>query len=621
MSPSLPEAPADPAPDLAPELPPSLSSLWRSMRLGFRLQPLLLVVSGLTTLAAALPDALFAVGFAWFTSAMVAGDHARLLGSAALLAVLAAGTWLLRLASDRANLRLAERASVPLESHVARLQSSIVTIEHQERTGYLDTLELLRDHGGTLGQVYRSVFSAAGAVVRLLITVSLLMSVRPWLGLLALFAIPSVLVTARRARAEKRAELAGAADRRRARSMFVLGATAASSKELRVSGTQGLVRRLRAAAWERQYRVLARERWLSAWCEAGSWALFGAAFVASAVSVALASGPRAATAGSVVLVVAAGTRLSQYVAQTVSETHFLRAIWLEASRRLAWLEDYAAAQAVTAGLPVPDALRTGIRLENVSFRYAGASRPVLDDVSLTLPAGSVVAIVGENGAGKSTLIKLLCRLYDPSSGRITVDGADLTRLPPGPWRERLAGTFQDFFRFEYRAALSIGLGDLPRSADSAAVTRAVTRTGAEEVIARLPDGLDTQLGSTWRDGAELSFGQWQRIALARGFMREDPLLLVLDEPTAALDAEAEHAIFQRYADAAGASAPADGRPGGPPGGRITVLVSHRFSTVRMADIIVVLDGARVREVGSHAELMARKGTYAQLYGIQEAAYR
>jgi ATP-binding cassette subfamily B protein len=587
------------------------------MRLGFRVQPLLLVVSGVTSLGAALPDALFAVGFALFASALVAGDHARLFTSAAVLACLTVGTWLLRLASDRANLRLGERAAVPLESHVARLQSRIVTIEHQERSDHLDLLALLRDHAGALSQLYQSVFAVGGAVVRLLLTVGLLMSVRPWLGLLAVFAVPSILVTTHRVPVEKRAELAGAADRRLARQLFVLGATAASSKELRVSGTQQLVQRLRAGVWERQYQALARQRWISALCQAGSWAVFGAAFVACAVSVALASGPREAKVSSVVLVVAAGARLSQYVSQTVAETRFLRGIWLDAARRLVWLENYAASQAVIGGPPVPDALRTGIRLENVSFGYAGSDRPAVEDVSLALPAGGVVAIVGENGAGKSTLVKLLCRFYDPSSGRITVDGVDLTRLPPEQWRARLAGTFQDFFRFEYCAALAVGLGDLPRADDRAAVARAVARAGAQEVVSLLPRGLDTQLGNTWQDGAEISFGQWQRIALARGFMRDDPLLLVLDEPTVALDAETEHAVFQRYADAARESASA----GGPPNGRITVLVSHRFSTVRMADVIVVLDGARVREVGSHQELMALKGKYAELYGIQQAAYR
>ena len=249
-------------------------------------------------------------------------------------------------------------------------------------------------------------------------------------------------------------------------------------------------------------------------------------------------------------------------------------------------------------------------MNHVSFTYPGASRLVLDDVSLTLPAGAVVAIVGENGAGKTTLVKLLAKLYEPSSGEILVDGTPLARVPAGQWRARLAGAFQDFFRFEFPARQAVGLGDVARMDDEAAVRSAVARAGADDVIARLPAGLDTQLGPTWPGGVEVSFGQWQKLALARGFMREAPLVLVLDEPTAALDAETEHALFERYAQAAHGH-----------GGRITILVSHRFSTVRMADLIVVLDGARLAEVGSHNELMAKGGQYAQLYAIQAAAYR
>jgi ATP-binding cassette subfamily B protein len=232
-------------------------------------------------------------------------------------------------------------------------------------------------------------------------------------------------------------------------------------------------------------------------------------------------------------------------------------------------------------------------------------------VSLTLPAGSVVAIVGENGAGKSTLVKLLARMYEPTSGSILVDDRPLARMPAAEWRARLAGAFQDFYRFEFRARHTVGLGDVARLQDEAAVEAAVGRAGAEDVILKLPSGLDTQLGPTWPGGAEVSFGQWQKLALARGFMRDMPLLLVLDEPTAALDAETEHALFTRYAAAARTSSR----------GRITVLVSHRFSTVRMADLIVVLDGSRLVDVGSHDELMARGGQYADLYSIQARAYR
>jgi ATP-binding cassette subfamily B protein len=324
------------------------------------------------------------------------------------------------------------------------------------------------------------------------------------------------------------------------------------------------------------------------------------------------------------LVLAAGSRLSAYIGATVGEIGFLRGIWMDGSRRLAWLEDYAAALVAFADQPVPVRLAQGIRFEHVSFAYPGTERLVLDDVNLELPASTVVAIVGENGAGKTTLVKLLAKLYEPTSGRIVVDGVELGRMSADEWRSRLAGAFQDFFRFEFQARHSVGVGDVPRLEDQPAVDSAVRRAGAEDIVSRLKCGLETQLGPTWPGGVEVSFGQWQKLALARGFMRDRPLLLVLDEPTAALDAETEHALFERYAAAARSNrkgdAAYDGAPNGD-NGRITILVSHRFSTVRMADLIVVLDGARVAEVGTHDELMARAGVYAELYGIQAAAYQ
>jgi ATP-binding cassette subfamily B protein len=203
-------------------------------------------------------------------------------------------------------------------------------------------------------------------------------------------------------------------------------------------------------------------------------------------------------------------------------------------------------------------------------------------------------------------------MYAPTSGRILIDGIDLNRISPVDWRARLAGAFQDFFRFEFRARHTVGVGDVPRLDDEPAVVTAVGRAGADDVIVRLTAGLDTQLGPAWPEGVDVSFGQWQKLALARGFMRDEPLMLVLDEPTAALDAETEHALFERYA----AALRSDRNEG-----RITILVSHRFSTVRMADLIVVLDGARVVEIGSHDALMAKRGPYCQLYSIQAAAYR
>jgi len=191
-------------------------------------------------------------------------------------------------------------------------------------------------------------------------------------------------------------------------------------------------------------------------------------------------------------------------------------------------------------------------------------------------------------------------------------------MPAEEWRSRLAGAFQDFFRFEFHARHTIGVGDVDRLDDSAAVITAVDRAGAEDVVDQLVAGLETQLGPTWPNGVEVSFGQWQKLALARGFMRDAPLLLVLDEPTAALDAETEHQLFERYA--AAVRGHVDGRDG-VLDGRITILISHRFSTVRMAEQIIVLDGSKVIEEGNHASLMKMDGQYAELYGIQAAAYQ
>jgi ATP-binding cassette subfamily B protein len=224
-----------------------------------------------------------------------------------------------------------------------------------------------------------------------------------------------------------------------------------------------------------------------------------------------------------------------------------------------------------------------------------------------------VAIVGENGAGKTTLVKLLAKMYEPTSGTILIDSAPLSRIAASDWRARMAGAFQDFFRFEFRAGHTIGLGDLSRLEDEPTIVKAAGRAGAAEVVAHLQNGLDTQLGPAWPNGADLSFGQWQKFALARGFMRDEPLVLILDEPTAALDAETEHALFERYAAAARSDESSNGR--------ITILVSHRFSTVRMADLIIVLDGARLVEAGTHEALMANHGPYAELYAIQAAAYQ
>ncbi len=590
------------------ELPSAFATMWRSLVRAYRVEPLLVVLSLGLSIAATIPDALFALWLKLGAEGVIERRDGLVMLAAFGVASSSAGGWFLRTLSGRVQRKFRMRIGVFLESHVARLQASVATIEHQERPEYLDRLAVLRDQVFSLDHMYMSLFTTIGSVVRLVVTVGLLMSVHPAMILLVLFAVPSVAVSSWRSGVMRVVEEGTAPDMRLARHVFALGTTASPGKEVRLSGLSDKLLQQRRDSWWAWYRPMARARWTTAAAQASAWGLFGAAYVGA---IAFSAWNLKSSPATTLLVLAAGSRLSQYVAMTAGQADFLR-MWLDSAKRLGWLEWYAERNHDQADQHPPARLEHGIKFEDVSFRYPGTERLVLQDVDLDLPAGAVVAIVGENGAGKTTLVKLLCRFYEPTTGRITVDDVQLERILASEWRDHVAGTFQDFFKLELMALQSVGVGDLPRSDDRVPVGAAIGRAGADDVVERLPHGLDSQLGPTWENGVELSFGQWQKLALARGLMRDHPLLLVLDEPTAALDAETEHALFERFA-AQSRSANDDGR--------ITVLVSHRFSTVRMADIIVVLDGSRVVEVGSHEQLMARGGTYAELYGIQASAYR
>ena len=249
----------------------------------------------------------------------------------------------------------------------------------------------------------------------------------------------------------------------------------------------------------------------------------------------------------------------------------------------------------------------GIRMENVSFIYPGASEPALSDISLHLPPGGSLALVGENGSGKTTLIKLLTRLYRPTSGRVLLDGLDLELWEESRLRERIGVIFQDFARYQMLVGENVGAGDEPFFLDEARWREAADKGQADEFIRTLPAGYHTQLGKWFKDGRELSGGQWQKIALSRAFMRIRADVLVLDEPTAAMDARAEALVFERFRQLGH--------------DRMTILISHRFSTVRMADQIAVLEHGRIIEQGSHEELMGREGHYAALFALQARGYR
>ncbi len=591
------------------DLPAAWPAMWRAMKRGYQAEPALISIAFGLSLLSALPDALIALWLKFIADGILDRDSSLVMIAAAGLAISAAATWFLRVISDRTQRRFRDRVTIALESHVARLQATVATVAHQERPEFLDRLSVLRDQVFVLDHMYMSLFSTCGWVLRLAVTITLLMSIHPALVLLAAFAIPTVLTATWRPGIERAVEERGAPFNRLARHLFTTATTQAAGNEVRVIGIGEQLVERRREAWEQYFRPIESARIGTPLWNTLAWMIFGIGYIGAVVFVA--SGLEASP-GAVLLVLAAGARLSAYIGATVGEIGFLRGIWMDGSRRMAWLEDYAEAVNESTSTSVPERLEQGIRFAGVSFAYPGSDRKVLDDVNLLLPAGSVVAVVGENGTGKSTLIKLLCRMYKPDAGSIWIDGVNLAEVSAEAWRDRLAGAFQDFFRFEFKARHSVGVGDVAHLDDVPAVETAIVRAGADDVVKGLLAGLDTQLGPTWPAGVDLSIGQWQKLALARGFMRERPLVLVLDEPTAALDAETEHALFERYAASARAGAGE---------GRVTILVSHRFSTVRMADLIVVMDGARVAEVGNHDDLMARHGQYAELYNLQANAYR
>ena len=463
----------------ADDLPPAIESLWRTVKLGYRAEPRGLVLAFSMTVFMALPDALIALWIKFLTDGFLHHDRTGITVAAFGLAASATATWFLRVVFTRVQRRFRDKIAVALEAHVATLQASVATIEHHERPEYLDRLAVLRDQVFTLDHLFMSLFSTLGWIVRLVVTLAILVPVSPLLVLLPLFAFPIVVTSTWRPGVERVVEESAAPHDRLAKHLFLLGTTAPAGKELRVEGIGDQLVHERRESWDRWYHPIAHARTITALWHTLAWAVFGGAYVAAIVYVAtgLHAGP-----ADVVLVVTAGSRLSQYVGAAVGELGFLRGIWLDSSRRLAWLEDYAASKARVAEVGVPSRLTEGIKLEHVSFAYPGTDHDALTDVDIELPAGAVVALVGENGAGKSTLVKLLADMYTPTTGRITVDGVDLARMAPDEWREGLAGAFQDFYRFEFLAQASVGVGDHPNIEERPAVERAVDRAGANDVI-------------------------------------------------------------------------------------------------------------------------------------------
>src|SRR5580765_2977695 len=362
------------SPDPLSPLPPTLQSMWRLCKLGYRHEPRWMLWAFVLSQLAALPDALLALWLALLGKGVLEHRPQMVQAAAIGLGLSATGTWFLRTVSTRVQRRFRDKVTIALEAHVAELQASIATVAHQERPEYLDRLSMLRNQVFVLDHMYMSLFSTLGWILRLAETMALLASIHPALMLLAVFAIPTLLTSTWRPAVERSAQERGAQTNRLARHLFTIATTAPPGKEVRVTGIGERLVTDRRWAWECWYGPVAEARWGSALWHALAWAIFGLAYVGAVVFV---SSGLHAPASAVLLVLAAGARLSAYIGATVGELGFLRGFWADGSRRLAWLEDYAAAVAASGDQPVPAALRQGIRLDRVSFAYPGTSRLVL----------------------------------------------------------------------------------------------------------------------------------------------------------------------------------------------------------------------------------------------------
>jgi ATP-binding cassette subfamily B protein len=505
------------------------------------------------------------------------------------------------------RLRLQEEIQNEVERQFMDAVGTTPTLEIHERSSRSDKAAVVRGARGDIGPGFDRLMWLAGAALALIASAVLMALVVPVLAVLPLFAVPMVLATRAADRKRGQAELRATSRTRLAGHLFTLATTAAPGRETRLLGLAGELRRRHREEWDRAGRDIARTDGRARVPVALAWLLFVLVYATALVLMVRAGLAGDASLGLVVAAVAVSSQITGLVRSLLGQT-FWTLESLRATRAFLHVVEECAEERTAlvpaTPLPVPARLEGGITVEGLSFRYWNRDRPSLEDIDLELPAGAVVALVGENGAGKSTLVKVLSGLYRPSAGRILVDGTDLAQFAPQDWRARITAAFQDPVHIEMSLQDTIGLGRLEHRDDPERILQALRTAGGDTLLASLPEGLQTRLGRESWDGRGLSGGQWQTVANARAAMRRTPLLRILDEPTASLDARAEEWLFQQYAELSRLE------------GGVTVLVTHRLTTARAADLIVLLDRGRVVDVGTHDELSRADGLYAELFRLQ-----
>ena len=498
--------------------------------------------------------------------------------------------------------RFSNASSLRLMEHAATLD--LQDFEDSETQDRLDRAR--RQASGRTGLI-SLMFGQAQDLVTLAGFAAGIAAYAPWLILLlAATLVPAFLGEAHFNALAYTLSFKRTAERRELDYLRQTGASTGTAKEVKLFGLHGfLIDRYRTVAaamqGENQAFAIRRSVWGAALAALGTVGYY-AAYAYLAVSAATG----ALTVGDLTFLAGSFLRLRSLLEGLLTGLSSMASQALYLQDLFTFLEVRPGITSPLHPRPFPRLLGSGIVFEGVGFRYPGQDRWAVRDLSFTLRAGEVLALVGENGAGKTTIVKLLTRLYDPDEGRILLDGHDLRDYALDDVRGGIGVIFQDFVRYDLSAADNIAVGRIEDRADRDRIEASAARGMADEVIRRLPRGFDQMVGRRFRGGVELSGGEWQKVAIARAYMR-DAALLILDEPTAALDARAEFEVFQRFR---GLSA-----------GRTTVLISHRFSSVRMADRILVMADGRVESSGNHAELLASGGRYAELFELQAAGYR